>query len=267
MYLVKFQALLFLVITTRILGADGFGILALALSVFEMSHKIALMGLPNTVQRFIAGGGDQNRAYYGAVLMLASIGAIVFSGVLFFAGSLISKALFGNQDLGNILPWFGLILLITVPVQIFSAVMRSQGYMKQAAILNIINSMGRLIFVLVFAFLGSLLGVMLAISLAAIMQLLFGILYIRRVKLRPDFFAGCSVIPKVFSYSLPLLVAGFGYFKKVHQTDRLMLGYYGYTAGLGQYVAVNSIILNMGSFYYFSLYAIRGTCLSVKRFK
>ncbi|SFG89795.1 Membrane protein involved in the export of O-antigen and teichoic acid [Desulfotomaculum arcticum] len=244
----KGPALLFLIVATRILGVDGFGTLALALSIYAVSQNIALLGLSNTIQRFISGNNEQVRAYYGAVILIGLLGTIFFSGVLFFSGAFIANALFKNKALAEILPWFGPILLITVPVQLLSAVLRAQGNMKQAAALNVINSAGRLFFVCILAFLGSLGGVIAAVGLASIVQLFFAILFIIRVKLRPDLKTGCRLIPKVFNYSLPLLVAGFGYFQ-VQQTGRLMLGYYGYTAGVGQYTAVSNIIQTAGLFH------------------
>lgn len=244
----KGPALLFLVVAMRILGADSFGTLALALSVYVVSQNIALLGLPNTIQRFISGNNEQVRAYYGAVILIGLIGTIFFSSVLYFTGAFIANALFKNKELAEILPWFGPILLIAVPVQFLSAVLRSQGNMKQVAALNVINSAGRLLFICILAFFDSLLGVILAISLATIVQLLLAILFTVQIKLRPDLKTGCKLISRVFTYSLPLLVAGFSYFQ-IQQTGRLMLGYYGYTAGVGQYTAVSNIIQTAGLFH------------------
>lgn len=233
---------LFIVLSSRFLSPAEFGIFSLGLSISTVVTNIGSFGIPLTIQRFLSGGGEEERAehIYGAIVTWSVIIAVLFSVILFVSARYLSTVIFGEPGLTNVLKVFALGLSFDLALRISRATLQSQENIKELLYSTICRSSSKIIFlILVILGIRNAIAPAIAMQLAALVAFLFTLYYVRKTKFKiakPQ----KEDLKKVLYYSTPLVFVGFGYLI-AQQTDRLMLGWLSTSADVGAYTVSSTL--------------------------
>lgn len=241
---------LFIVIASRFLGAVEFGILSLGLSVTGIARNFAAFGLPNTVQRFLSGSGEERASHiYSAVLLTGSIAGLLSTAGLYIAAPWLSVHIFDEPTLTTPLRVLSVGVIVGVGVTILRAVLQAQEQVREIVILDAVRSVSKvalalLIFIWVQTATGAAWAVVGAFALGAI---IVG-RYVRQLDIKPSFEIKRADLWKVLGYSAPLVVVGFSYFL-AQQADRLMLGWLANAELVGLYTVASTLAMVMSTLH------------------
>ena len=243
---------LFIVIASRIFGPAEFGVLALALSVFGVAQRIAMFGLPNTIQRFFSGSGeDQLDKIYAAVLITAAVGGSVGAAALYIGAPLLaSEFVFGNLALQPVLRVLSIAVAASVIFEVSRAVLQAQERVRDIVVAESVRSIGKPLVLSLFF----IMGVQKATAGGWALAVAFGIgaavcvPCLRRLSVRPDWRNLKTSLRKVLVYSGPLLFVGFSYFL-AQQADRLMLGWLSSASQVGLYTTTSTLAMIMSTLH------------------
>lgn len=246
---------LFIIIASRALGAVGFGILALGLSVKNLIVKIASYGLPNTIQRFLSGGELKNNPEkLTSVFLIGILFAFIFGVLLFFSSEIISLEIFDEISLVSVLKIMAIGVFANVLYNLLTALLQAQEKINAFIKVSVFqSSLKVLLGVLAFIWIYSVESFAWALVISFVMAACFTVPYLKKISFKvalPE----TRELRQVFQYSTLLAITGLGYFM-VQQTDRLMLGWLADASAVGFYTATSTLALVM-SVLHSSLVAI-----------
>jgi O-antigen/teichoic acid export membrane protein len=248
-----------IILLTRILGANLFGIYTLGETIVLFFSQFASLGLNQGALKYISafrGKGDKQRikgTFLSASFFSFSAGAI-FGILLFFYSQQIS-IFFDTPELSQVLKIFSIALPFLSLSLVFSSSTRAFKTMKYKVIGGIIvRDLVQLLFILLFLFLGyKILGMIWAYVFGLVAGILTLFYFFK--KLFPEIiFNKVKAIfenKKLFSTSLPLMYVGILGFL-ISWTDILMIGYFLPSEQVGIYKVVfrvsSLIIIFSGAF-------------------
>jgi O-antigen/teichoic acid export membrane protein len=241
----------FIVVASRLLGPAEFGLLALALSVFGVTRKVATFGLPNTIQRFFSGYGEDNiERIYGAVAVIGAAGAGITTVCVYGFGFEVSTSFFREPKLVGPLRVLAIALTAAVSFEILRALLQAQEKVLDVLWVDLIRSSGKLLALVAFVSLGAATAeagawaVLAAFGVAS----LFALRKVQALSIRPTFAGLRPHLRQVVKYTAPLLLVGFSYFL-AQQADRLMLGWLADTRQVGVYTATSTLAMIMSTLH------------------
>jgi len=235
----------FVVIAGRLMGPTEFGILALALSVFGVVRQLATFGLPNTIQRFFSGGGEEDiEQFYAATLVIGGVATLVATLCLYFYAHDLANSVFREPELTSLLQVLAFSIGAAVAFEILRSLLQAQELIAGILWVDLVRSSGKVIALVLFVTLTTATATAGAWAAAVA----FGIATMTAVwkaqdlSIRPSFEDFRPHLRRVLGYSAPLLLVGFSYFV-AQQADRLMLGWLGDSEGVGLYTATSTLAM------------------------
>lgn len=236
------------ILITRTVGADIYGLFLLSLAVIRIAVLIGTLGLPHTVLRFVAAYRAKNntpriRGMIIFSIITVLITSITLSVMLFIGSPLISKHIFHIPEM----TFFLRILIISLPFWALLHVLFSslQSFKKIKFIIFMEKGLMPIIrlILLVFFFLIQwfIFGLLAASVISTVICFAGSFIYLFKTV---DFRFHKTDIQyeknKWISFSWPLLLSGL-IFLLITTTDTLMLGFFKTTTSVGIYGAATRI--------------------------
>jgi len=237
---------LFVVVASRILGPAEFGLLALGLSVVGVARKFAAFGLPNTIQRFLSGEGEERGArLYGVILIIGGMGGLSVSVGLYTAASR-TASFFGDPALTGPLQVLAFSVALGVGFSLFRSILQAQEQVGSIVVVDTVRSAAKLgLLFPLFLWMQSAVSAAWAVVGAFGLALIITNIYAQKLDIDPVFSAEWTEVRTILGYSAPLVVVGFGYFL-AQQADRLMLGWLASSSDVGIYTVAAKLSMIMG---------------------
>jgi len=246
------------VLLGRFLGVGAYGLYTIGSTVIDLTARLARLGMGRSLVRFVSlyRVNRENDKVKGALILALSFStgfALIVSIILFMLAPLISRSVFHNPSLTNIIRSFCLALPFCVLVRVIAAATRGFKKMKHHARIILFRATANIIIVIVSFFFGfRLYGAITAFIIAAFLSALLGYYLLLKEfpqllsRLKPSF-----EVKRLFKFSLPLYLAGFSYIV-LCRTDIVMLGYFLRSQEVGIYRAA----VSFASLVVFSLTAL-----------
>jgi O-antigen/teichoic acid export membrane protein len=247
----KATGFLFIVAASRYLGPSEFGVLALGLSIFGVARNLSAFGLPNTIQRFLSGGGEEKVGQiYAALLAVGATSTVLGAGTLYLTAPLLASKVFSNMALVSPLRAFSIGTIGAVSFIILRAVLRAQEQITGVVQVDTVRGVGKVL----------LLGGVISIGARSAMAAAWGVsasfipavalagYRVRQIRFRPILKNLVPHLKRVLGYTAPLVVVGFSYFL-AQQADRLMLGWLADTAKVGVYTTTSTLAMVMSALH------------------
>jgi len=241
---------LFVVVASRFLGPSEFGVLSLGLSVTGVARKLAAFGLPNTIQRFLSGRGEERSAQiYSAVLLIGGIASTLAASVLYIGAPWLSTNFFDEPTLVVVLRILSIGVIVGVGATLLRAILQAQEQVRQIVILDTLRSVAKILLaVLLFVWVQTASGAAWAVVGSFGLAVLVAWWYVRGIDIQPSFEGGAPELRTVLEYSTPLVVVGFSYFL-AQQADRLMLGWLSNAEEVGLYTVTSTLAMVMSTLH------------------
>jgi len=236
------------VVLGRNLGPDGYGIYALGLSVLTILKHFSTIGLKTGVLRFGAGysATKEHSKFRGLIkfsLLAVLAGGLVVCLALFLSGGYLARSVFHDARLRGIFYLVGIGLPVYGAMWVVTEAIRAQ---KKMGVYTLLEHVGDPLLFLVLMAIGLLFGLTSSFALTAfiISVGVVGIIGLIIVLRSVPFQKGTEPSVKSFDYeprrwlgySAPLVLVGVSYML-LHETDRVMLGYFLGTESVGLYNA------------------------------
>lgn len=236
------------VVLGRNLGPDGYGIYALGLSVLTILKHFSTLGLKTGVLRFGAGYFATNEHSKFRGLVKFSLGVVVAGGLivglgLVLLGGYVARGVFHDARLRSIFYLVGIGLPVYGAMWVVTEAIRAQ---KKMGVYTVLEHVGDPLLFLALMAIGLLVGLTSSFALTSFIisvgvVAIVGFLIVSR---SDPFQQGVESSTKSFDYeprrwlgySAPLVIVGVSYML-LHETDRVMLGYFLGTESVGLYNA------------------------------
>lgn len=238
------------IMLARFLGASGYGIYALGMSVVGLGQSLATLGLGNGIVRFGAlyrGEGNivRIKGTFLSAIGIALVSSLLVAAALYIGAETLAIHVFHKPALTGVLRILAFSLPFVTFVGLTASAARSFRKMNfMVGIRTLTPAVTRLVIIALLFLLGyRLLGVMYGILASAIVSSLFGGYSL--VRIFPDIISAMKPrysFHQLLSYSIPTLFIGFSYFM-LGRTDRLMLGYFTTSESIGIYNAAAAIAI------------------------
>jgi O-antigen/teichoic acid export membrane protein len=237
---------LFIVVASRFLGPAEFGVLSLGLSVTGIARSLAVFGLPNTIQRFLSGEGEDRRSQiYGAILLIGGGIAALSATGLYIAAPWLSAGFFDEPTLAEPLRILSISVIVGVGAKLLRAVLQAQEEVQKIVVLDTVRSVGKvLVALLIFLWVRSAAGAAWAVVGAFALGAVVAGHYVRHLRIHPSLWVSRTEVWRVLEYSVPLVLVGFSYFLS-QQADRLMLGWLSDAEEVGLYTVTSTLAMVM----------------------
>lgn len=240
---------LFIIICSRLLGAEQFGIYSIGLSVAGLTANIGLIGLPNTIQRFLSGKGEKRVKYlYGGILLISFISIFIISIGLYLISPFLALRIFDESQLTNILQVFSFGVAVTIGIRILKSILQAQEKIKEIIIGNALTSILKILLLFIFfLWTKEALSAVLAYIISFIITFVYFSRSLLKIRFKP-IYPHLYDLKNVLKYSAPLVLVGFSYFL-MQQSDRLMLGWLSTSRDVGIYTAISTLAMVMSIFH------------------
>ncbi|MFB6280311.1 MAG: flippase [Salinibacter sp.] len=247
----KAMGFLFIVIASRYLGPSEFGVLALGLSIFGVARNLSAFGLPNTIQRFLSGDGEEKVGQvYAALLTVGAIGTVLGAGTLYLTAPALASRVFSTPALAGPLRVFSIGTIGGVSFMVLRAVLRAQEQVADVVQVDTIRSVGKVLLLggVIAAGVRSAIAVAWGVAASFVPAVVLSGYKVQQVRFRPTFRSLAPHLKRVLGYTAPLVVVGFSYFL-AQQADRLMLGWLTDTTKVGIYTTTSTLAMIMSALH------------------
>src|SRR6056297_1915940 len=86
---------LFIVLATRLIGAGGFGLIALGLTIRSLVNNFGIFGLSYSSQKILSGNFDEDKKnYFGAMVVINLSIALIFFLIFIIGSEFIANVIF-----------------------------------------------------------------------------------------------------------------------------------------------------------------------------
>jgi O-antigen/teichoic acid export membrane protein len=239
------------VLVARILGANGFGILALVLSLTNIMIALATLGLPSAVTKFLSGEASSSRqgsrgTLHAALLLIAvSTGIVCLGSGL--AGYFLLVPYYGSQGLWRVLIAATVLVAMTAPLIAYANAL--QG-LRKVTHLNLISMVAAVLALPLAVVLATTFGVIGGVIAFLIGSAIPGLLAIRKVyqtiQALPEREIETPVASKtLLNYGLPALLSGLGVLAALYALNSWLAVAAGF-AELGNFAIANTLVAVIG---------------------
>jgi len=258
----SFVQYIFLIVISRLLGVESFGLYMLGFTIISFSEVVGRLGLDNAAIRYVsmhngAGEGGLVKAVISRAIQYALLFSLLIMVCLYLSANLLAVQVFGKPDLEIVIQ----VMSVSIPflTVMTVALAATQGFkrMKYSAYCqSIFFPLANLSLAIVFYLLGSrLFGVMLAWVLSSVMSLVLSLYYLKIVTsgIKPqtpdagnaDADGTPPRLTGLLSYSSPLLLIVL-LTTLLTWVDILMLGYFRTSGEVGIYSAATKTAMLTG---------------------
>lgn len=243
------NGLLLVLLTRFLLSPDEYGLLMLAISVLTVCQLFSDLGLGKSAARYLTEYRESERGQVPHILRRAfgiRTLTIVVTAVTVFAAAGLLTDVIGEQALGPLLG-VGVLYLAANSYRGFtSVVFQGFNHVHWSALVQITNSVGRLVFALVFIVVfglgaaGALLGYVAGAAVAALLA--SAVLYTKFYRdYEPAPEAEEGLTRRIVEYSVPLTVTrSAGVING--KVDMILIGYYMTSGAVGLYALGKQIV-------------------------
>lgn len=235
---------LFVMIAGRMLGAAGFGVLSLGLSVSGLVRRLSEFGIPDTLVRTLAGEGEEEaERIAGASMALGGSLALAGAGGLAVAAPWLAETVFSEPDLAAPLRILAAAILLWVPISLVRALLQARERVERIIGLDVAQQVTRVLAVTVVLLLvGGVEPAAAAVVGSLLVPLAVGIAHLASIDVSPSFSRVGEKIGDVVELAAPLLVVGFSY-TLARYADRIMLGALGDMGQVGIYTVIATLAM------------------------
>ncbi len=237
----------FLIVISRILGVESFGLYMLGFTIISFSAILARLGLDNAAIRFVSmhngtGEGLLVKMVILRTMQYAFLCSLLVTFCLYLNADLLANQLFSKPELESVIHLLSIAIPFLTLMTIALAVTQGFKRMKYSAYCqDIFYPLVNLSLAIVFFLIGyELFGVMLAWILSTILSFLLSLYFLKKVTSEIIIEkATQSVVPKLtglISYASPLLLIVL-LTTLLTWVDTLMLGYFRTSTEVGIYGA------------------------------
>lgn len=236
------------IVLARLLDPTGYGLLFLTIAVVEITKMVAKLGIPESAARYVAEYKEENSAQLPHIIRTSFLFLLVLITVV--SGFL----MIGNQFLAETLgePKLAPFFLVGVPYLIFNvltgyarSMLQAFESIKFAAVVKVIQGVGKLIFAVGLVLLGlGALGGLGGYALRSFFAAIFGlavvyILYYRSFEAAAEMEDGLK--RRIIEYSIPLTMTQAAR-QLDSRVDTLLVGFFLNPAAVSFYAVSNQII-------------------------
>ncbi len=246
------------IIIARYFGADIYGLYSLSIVIIGLLASVSSFGLGEGALRYISlyrGKKEQEKIKYvfRTSLIILLFSTIITSLIVFFSADFIAISIFKNPDLSIFLKIFSFMIPFWMLAGFFLDVMVAFEKIKQQIVIEkILQSAGKLIFLLFFLFLGFKTNAVIFSYFIGIFLFFLGTFLYCKYKLSEVFLKPNlnkseknKILKNLISYSVPVmffaLIANIFYW-----TDSIALGYFKTTYEVGIYNAAIPLAMLLG---------------------
>jgi len=239
---------LFIVLATRLIGAGGFGLIALGLTIRSLVNNFGIFGLSYSSQKILSGNFDEDKKnYFGAMVVINLSIALIFFLIFIIGSEFIANVIFNKPKFEIVVKVIAFTIVFSLPALLIRALLKAQKEVKSNFIVLVVESAVRVIaLLLVFLIEDKIYAVSLSLFISAFASFLIALFIIKKRKLYPAFDEVKSKLKYIMSIGAQFLVIGLGYYF-ASQTDKLMLGRMVSSESLGIYSISISIAMIIGT--------------------
>lgn len=245
--LTALSGIILLPILTKTLSTSGYGIWAQLLVTISLLTPLAMLGLPTTTVRFLAGEKDKEKIREGYLTIFFTVffSGLLLSTLLFFLSDFLASAVFKVSNVSNLIKLASALIFITALYEISLAYYRTFEQIKKYSILTLITRYGEVCLVgclvlLEFGVVGAIIA--LVIVRGSMFIIAFSLISKQIGFKLPKFLNLRSYL----AYSLPLTPNSIIIWI-IHSSDRYIIGYLIGISAVGIYSAAYTI----GNLIYF----------------
>lgn len=234
---------LFWLVGAALMPPEELGLLALGWAVLQIAESLALLGLRSSVNRFLSGDEHSRTTYYSSSVLIAILGVILVTFILYLLLPSIAVDIFGSAELEGVL----MLILVTMPasagILFMRRVFEAQETMRSAIFCENLRNVLRMVALALVALLYSNDAYTVSCGVALSQYAAwFVLIFLTKRKLpRFELAIGKERFKEVLVYSLPLCLMSIS---AIFATlcDRLMLGYLSTVDDVAVYTFVSSIV-------------------------
>lgn len=229
--------MVFIVVVTWLVGAEGFGLIGLAISVKIIFSSFGMVGMPMASQRYLSGKlGDEERTLLSSMFQYSTVMAILLTLFLVFTSNFIATTLFNDTNLTSVLQIIAFALLFEMPYSLFRGILAAQQKVKSVFKLNFVESLSKLLALgSYFIVEDKIVAIAFSIPISALVTCIYGLQLIKDIKFSLTKKFSWQNIVGAVKKSIPFYFIGMSYFL-LNQTDRIMLGMLSNSEMVGYYM-------------------------------
>ena len=248
----------FSLLAARFMGPAVYGKIMYVLVVLTMLSVITRLGLTQGLVQFVSKLTDdkdftKRNSLITFVFLIVFAFAIIISILLYLNSNFIAVTLFNSQELASVFKIMSPILIIFSLIELTPGVFRGLKIVKYQVIgRDLIQSLFRLIIVLIMGYLGYELGglitayyISMTVSLAYLVYKVYKLKLFEKIKRKY-----ISEYKEILMFSFPLLISGILHFS-IGKIDIFMIGYFLESDQVGIY----TIALKIGTLTNFLLFS------------
>lgn len=156
-FLAKLLSIIAKIITTRAVGKEGMGIFSLVSPIMLLLYTLGQIGLPTTISKLISANYEKRYKIMITSLILGSIINLILILILYISAPFIASSLLNNQNTIGTIYMLGLLTPLVFLSGIIKGFLFGSNRIKISSISQVIEELGRIIFILLFFnYIGSL---------------------------------------------------------------------------------------------------------------
>ncbi len=228
------------VFVARIIGADGFGLLTLVLSLTNIMIAVATLGVPPAVTKFLAGevakSSQGSRSTLNMAVRLVALSSAAVCVVVGLIGYFLLAPYYSNPALLNLLIIAVIFVGLTAPLIPFANALQGLGKITQLNRVSVAGAALGLGFAVVLAIALAEKGALIAFLVGSAMPGFLAFRYVRQgIRNLPNREPATPVSAKsLLNYGLPNLLAGIAVLAALYV--------------MSSWLAVNSGFIDLGNF-------------------
>jgi O-antigen/teichoic acid export membrane protein len=241
---------LFVVLATRFIGADGYGLVALGLTVRGLINNFGMFGLTFSSQKLLSGDfNNEKKNYLGAMSILNTGIAFLAFLVFYFGADYIAVNLFNKAEFIPVLKVIAVSIIFSLPLSLSRTLLKAQKKVKLNFYTLLLESASKVIaLILVFVLENKVMAVTSSILFSTFISWILALFIIFKEKYYPKYEDIAGNLKYITSIGSQFLIVGLGYYF-ASQTDRLMLGRMSTSEALGMYAVAAALAQIIGTLH------------------
>jgi len=234
------RGLFLLPVFTKILGSTGYGIWSLILTTIAVLQPLILLGLGDSVLRFLSSKSKEKIAQ-GVITVVITIifTSFIISVIFFFSSDFLANIIFKEPSAADIIKIAAPLIILDSVNMIVLGSFRVFGMIKKYAFVLIIKTSLEIVLIVFFVLSGfGLIGAIFSLIITEAVSLIIMMFFIFSYAgfAKPDFF----LIKPFLMFGLPLIPITLARFV-IESSDRYIIGFYMSAEKVGIYSAAYGI--------------------------
>jgi len=241
---------LFVVLATRLIGADGYGLVALGLTVRGLINNFGMFGLTFSSQKLLSGEFNNEKKNYLGAMSIINTGIAVLAFLVFYFGSeYIAVHLFNKPEFIPVLKIIAVSIIFSLPLSLSRSLLKAQKKVKLNFYTLVLESAFKVVaLILVFVLENKVMAVTSSILFSTFISFVLALFIIFKENYYPKYENINVNLKYIISIGSQFLIVGLGYYF-ASQTDRLMLGRMSTSEALGMYAVAAALAQIIGTLH------------------